>query len=155
MCNSSFWIYKRHIQVKRHILFNLGFCFFPSLNFSPWQKQGPTFLSSLSLFLCKFCCIIPKWSSGAPLLHSPLSKDILHSSKRPVQLIHLPLESPLDPVNRSPSLHRGRQISPTCFLVDSCDTAAHVSQEFCPGWCHLCCDDLCESLSEDLQDDTA
>lgn len=60
-----------------------------------------------------------------------------------------------DPVNRSPSLHLGRQLSPARFLVDSCDAAAHVSQEFCPGWRHLCCDGLCESLSEDLQDDTA
>lgn len=71
------------------------------------------------------------------------------------KIIQLSFESPLDPVNLGPSLHWGRQLSPAHFLVDSCDTAAHVSQEFCPGRRHLCCDDLCESLSEDLQDDTA
>lgn len=117
-------------------------------------------LSPLSLSL-SFSVNAVAQSQNDPLMHgcfTPYSqKDILHSSKRYfTQFISLlnPPPSP-DPVNRSPSLHLGRQLSPARFLVDSCDAAAHVRQEFCPGWRHLCCDGLCESLSEDLQDDTA
>lgn len=162
MCNGSFWIYEGTSKLNVSILIHSGLRFSsPGFNnFSRWQKQGPTSFTSLSFsfFLCKCCCTIPKWSSDARLLHSLLSKRYFAFFQKLLHSIYLPVESPPpspDPVNRSPSLHLGRQLSPARFLVDSCDAAAHVRQEFCPGWRHLCCDGLCESLSEDLQDDTA
>lgn len=154
MRNSSFWTYKGTSQLHVASCFVHGFA--PSFSLFK-QICSVTKMKAwlFNLLLCKLCCIIPKRSSDASLLHSPHSKDALHSSQRSVLSIHLPHESFPRPVNRRPSLRWGRQLGPACFLVDSCDGAAHVSQEFCPRRRHLRCDDLCEGLSEDLQYDTA
>lgn len=118
---------QRHIPVTCGVLFRLWFRSFLFLVYTKLLRDKiKAWL--FNLLLCKLCCIIPKRSSDASLLHSPHSKDTLHSSQRSVQWIHLPRESFPDPVNRRPSLRWGRQLGPARFLVDSCDSAAHVSQ---------------------------